>query len=181
MTNTKAANRYALAIFEIAKENNLIEVILNDLKSIQSLINSSREFHNLVVSPVVNPDKKIAIFREIFGEQINKVSNQFLELLFKKKREILTAAIIGEYIGLYNKENNLTPVDIYSSIELDDNLKKSIETKLSKELDINIISNYKIDKELKGGIKIQIEDWVYDASIKSKLEAIKVSLTSNIN
>lgn len=181
MVNTKAASRYASAIFEIAKEKNLLDVVLGDFRTIQEVINSSNEFNNLVLSPVVNHDKKIAIFKEIFETKMNQISIEFLYLLIKKKRDFLTTAIISEYINLYNKENNLTPIEIYSAIELDDAMKSSIESKISKELNLKLLSEYKVDKNLKGGIKIQINDWVYDASIKSKLEAIKVSLITNIN
>ena len=90
------------------------------------------------------------------------------------------AGFIGS-VFLYNKEKGLTPIEIVTAIELDDSMKSNIESKISKELDIKVVSEFKVDKKLKGGIKIQINDWVYDASIKSKLEAIKVSLTSNIN
>lgn len=181
MTNTKAANRYALAIFEIAKENNLLEAVLTDLISVQNVIKSSREFSNFVLSPVIHPDKKISVFNEVFEAKVNKISTQFLNLLIKKKREHLTAAIISEFVFLYNKEKGLTPIEIVTAIELDDSMKSNIESKVSKELDIKVVSEFKVDKKLKGGIKIQINDWVYDASIKSKLEAIKVSLISNIN
>lgn len=181
MVNTKAANRYASAIFDIAKEKNILDVVLSDLNLVKNTINSSNEFNNLLLSPVVNIDKKTAIFKEIFESQLNELSFQFLVLLIKKKRDFLAESIVNEFINLFNKEKNLTPIEVYSAIELDDAMKSSIENKIASAMNLNVISNFKVDKKLKGGIKIQINDWVYDASIKSKLEAIKVSLITNIN
>jgi F0F1-type ATP synthase delta subunit len=38
------------------------------------------------------------------------------------------------------------------------------------------LSEYKVDISLKGGLKIKISDWVFDASIQNQLNKLKITL-----
>jgi F-type H+-transporting ATPase subunit delta len=181
MINTKVAKRYASAIFQIAKEKNNLDVILNDFRLIMVTIEQSRDFENLLMSPVVNYSKKVQIFNEIFANKIDAITFEFIKLLINKKRDYFISQIIEQFIVLYNKHNNLTPVEILSAIELDDDTKSKVNNKISSALNLKIIPNFRVNKNLKGGIKIQVDDWVYDASISTKLENIRESLISNSN
>ncbi len=181
MINTKVAKRYASAIFDIALEKGILDVVLNDLRLIKNALENSKELENLVLSPIVNYSKKIAIFEEIFLGKLDKLTFEFLKLLINKKRDNFVSQIIEQYFVLYNTQNNLTPVDIISAIELDNEFKENINNKIKKSLNLNTIPTFKVNKKLKGGIKIQVDDWVYDASISTKLENIRETLISNSN
>lgn len=181
MINTKVAKRYASAIFDIAKEKNILDVILNDFKLIKTTIEISKDFENLLLSPVVNHSKKNAIFHEIFADKLDAISFEFIKLLINKKRDFILSQIVEQFIVLYNQHNNLTPVEIFSAVELDEETKNNVNNKIKTTLNKNIIPDYRVNKNLKGGIKIQVQDWVYDASISTKLENIRESLISNSN
>ena len=59
---SRAAIRYAKAIFEIAIEENAIENVFNDMNVIDSLSNDSSDFRNLLTnSQIKYQDKKNAI------------------------------------------------------------------------------------------------------------------------
>ncbi len=179
MINTKASKRYASALFDISLEKGNLDVILKDFQLIKDTIGISREFENVLLSPIINYSKKNAIFLEIFGDKLDKLTYEFMKLIISKKRDAMTSQIIEEFIVLYNQHNNLIPVEIITAVELVDESKNSINSKISTYLNKTIIPNFKVNKNLKGGIKIQVDDWVFDASIKSKLEGIRESLISN--
>ena len=86
MKGTKAASRYAKALLDLAIEGNQVDAVLNDMKYLSVVSNDSREFQLLVQSPIINSDKKIAIFNELFG-QFQQISRMFIELITKKGRE----------------------------------------------------------------------------------------------
>lgn len=181
MINTKASKRYASAVFDISLEKGNLDIILKDFQFIKETIEKSREFENVLLSPVINHNKKNAIFAEIFGDKLNTLTYEFMKLLINKKRDTITSQIIEQFIVLYNKHNNLIPVEISTAIELEEDTKNSVISKISTYLKQTIIPTFKVEKTLKGGIKIQVDDWVYDASIKTKLESIRESLISISN
>jgi len=176
MNEKKVSSRYAKAIYGLAKENNLQDEILKDFSLIMKTINDSKELGTLVDSPIVSSDKKFIIFKEIFGDSISKISFDFIKLLCKKARENLIADIAIEFELIYNEANNRLPVIIYSAVELDEDAKKQIQAKLTEWTKKTILSEYKVDISLKGGLKIKISDWLFDASIQNQLEKLKIAL-----
>ena len=64
MRSTKVASRYAKALLEIAVEQNKIDSILDDMNFLLEANNETRDFENLISSPIVKADKKIQIFEK---------------------------------------------------------------------------------------------------------------------
>lgn len=83
MKGTKAAGRYAQALLELALEKNNVDQVLADLKYLLEVNEQSVEFQLLLKSPIVNSDKKIAIFKELFG-QFEDLSSSFVTMIIKK-------------------------------------------------------------------------------------------------
>ena len=55
---SRAAIRYAKAIFEIAKEENSIDSVFSDMKTVEILCNSSHDFKNLLSNSQINYNEK---------------------------------------------------------------------------------------------------------------------------
>jgi F-type H+-transporting ATPase subunit delta len=68
MKSSKVASRYAKALLEIAIEQGKVDSVLGDMKFLLEINKESRDFEMLIQSPIVNPDKKIAIFELIFEQ-----------------------------------------------------------------------------------------------------------------
>jgi F-type H+-transporting ATPase subunit delta len=176
MNEKKVSSRYAKAVYSLAKESNLQDTILSDFTLILKTIADSRELSNLVESPVISSKKKYDVFKEVFGDSISDSTYNFIKLLTEKSRENLIDDIAIEYELIYNEANNRLPVVIYSAVELDDVAKSEILSKLTEWTKKTILSEYKVDSSLKGGLKIKISDWVFDASIQNQLDKLKIAL-----
>jgi F-type H+-transporting ATPase subunit delta len=176
MHEKKISSRYAKAIYGLAKESNLQDKVLSDFALILKTIADSKELSNMVDSPVVSSQKKYDIFKEIFEDSISNTTYNFIKLLTEKSRENLLGDIAYQYELIYNEANNRLPVIIYSAVELDEDSKSQIETKLTEWTKKTILSEYKVDPSIKGGLKIKISDWVFDASIQNQLNKLRVAL-----
>ena len=53
-----------------------------------------------------------------------------------------------------------------------------ILNKLTEITGMTVVPDYTIDSKIKGGLKVQIDTWVYDASISNKLNALYTKLTT---
>lgn len=176
MNEKKVSSRYAKAIYSLAKESNLQDTILNDFTLILKTIADSKELKNLVESPIITSNKKYDVFKEVFEDSISEITYNFIKLLTEKARENLIDDIAIEFEIIYNEANNRLPVIIYSAVELDDDAKSQIQLKLSEWTKKTILSEYKIDPSLKGGLKINISDWIFDASIQNQLDKLRTAL-----
>lgn len=170
MTEQRVSSRYARAIFQLAEEQNVSDAVLQDFSLIIEVVADSRELMNLLKSPVVPHFKKQSIFSEIFKGKISDITLQFLLLLTDKRRENILDSIIMQYVSLYNEKNNRLPIEVHSAVELSDDLKNSIVSKLEKYTGKTLIPSFDENAELKAGMLIRIEDWVFDATLKNQLK-----------
>lgn len=170
------SSRYAKAIYSMAEEKQHVEAILNDFKLILKTIKDSRELYNLIESPVVAGDKKLAILKEVFDDSLNDIMVSFLKLLTDKSRTYLVDSIANEYELIYNSRNNIDPVLIETAIELDEDAKNQLVEMLANWTKSTIQAEYKVNPDLKGGLKVNIKGWVFDATIKNQLEKLRKTL-----
>ncbi len=176
MHEKKVSSRYAKAIYGLAKESNLQDTVLSDFTLILKTIADSKELSNLVESPIISSLKKYDVFKEVFEDSISDITYRFIKLLTEKSRENLLDDIAIEFEIIYNEANNRLPVIIYSAVELDEDAKSQILSKLTEWTKKIILSEYKVDPSLKGGLKIKISDWVFDASVQNQLDKLRIAL-----
>lgn len=176
MKGTRAASRYAKALLELAIENNQVDNVLNDMKYIGSVSAESREFQLLVQSPIINSDKKIAIFNELFG-QFQPISRSFIELITKKGRESMLTNIAASFEDQVNEYKGITPLTIISAVGLSEETKKGILSKVQGLGSGTFEITEKIDPTLIGGFIVRTDDKQIDLSVASQLDNLKQRLT----
>lgn len=176
MTEQRVSFRYAKAVFDLAKSTNLIDSVYKDFRVIRSYLNESGELIKVLKSPIVKTWRKKNLFKELFGDVLSEFTNNFLILLTEKNRENFLPDIIFSFETMYNVEMNISKVDITTSREIDSDLRTKIISKLTSRLDKTIIPTYKVEPNMIGGIKIRVEDWVYDASVSNQLSRLRAKL-----
>lgn len=176
MKGTKAASRYAKALLELAIENNQVDAVLNDMKYLSVVSGEYREFQLLIKSPIVNSDKKIEIFVELFG-QFQEISRKFIELITRKGREVLLSEIASSFEAQVNKYKGITPITITSAVPLSEAAKNKIVSKVQGIVSGTFDITEKIDPALIGGFIVRMDDKQIDASVSSQLDNLKQRLT----
>ncbi len=177
MKEYKVSHRYAKALIESAKKEGVVDIISKDFESIKMTFLMSKELRHFAGSPVIQLWRKKKVFNEIFHEEnISKLTMEFLILLIDKRRGDLILSIISEFEKQYDLLNNRLPIKVESAIELDDKIKNRIIKNVADKTKMEIIPEYGINQDLKGGIMVRIDDWVFDASIKNQLKRLKTQL-----
>lgn len=174
MIDTRVAPRYAKSLLDLGIEQNNLESLFEDMKTLRSALDN-RDLYLLTKSPIIMPDKKISIFQSIFGEQFNKVSMAFIRIITKKGREKLLLDIAETFINQYKSYNKITPVKLTTASQINDEALQSIKDALKSSVvtDEKVELETSVDPELIGGFVIEIEDKLYDASVAHKLEEIR--------
>ena len=172
---SRAAIRYAKAIYEIADEENLINEIFNDMIRINKLNRDSSDFKNLLSNSIIdNFDKKKAIFSLL--EKNNPITVKLLDLLIHNKRVAIISDIANSFIQLYNKNNNIKEAIVITASPIDKDLEKKIlsQIKIPAAKSINLINL--VDSSIIGGFIIRYDGKEYNASIKQNLKNLKTEL-----
>ena len=172
---SRAAIRYAKAIYEIADEENLINEIFNDMIRINELNRDSSDFKNLLSNSIIdNFDKKKAISSLL--EKNNSITEKLLDLLIHNKRVAIISDIANSFIQLYNKNNNIKEAIVITASPIDKDLEKKIlsQIKIPAAKSINLINL--VDSSIIGGFIIRYDGKEYNASIKQNLKNLKTEL-----
>ena len=173
------AKRWALALMELAQEDVNIskEDILDDLREISEVINSSEDLSNVINNPSVSTEEKQIVLCKLFQNSIMPIVYNFLFVLNLRKRVSIISDIAVEFEKELEKVKNITRVNVTSAIELNDERREEIKTKISKKLNKNVIVEWGVDDDIIAGLVFDIDELVIDNSIRSKLEDLSKTMT----
>ncbi len=165
--------RYAKALFSLAKEKEQLVQLKEDMDLISNVYSQSKEFDQLLKSPVVKTSEKIHIIKLIFQEKISALSIKFLEIVTLNKREAFIPLICRNILTLIRKEKNIKTAVITTAQTMNDELLKKATEILEKELGAKIELSAKVNPELIGGMILRVDDKQYDASVLTQLKKLK--------
>ena len=180
MPNPRLASRYAKSLMDIAVEQNSVETVLNDLKALDGVIHQSRDFAVLLRSPVAKADKKLAVMNAIFGSHISALTMSFITLMTHKGREEYLQEIVQSFIEQYNEMKHIKVVKLTTASPVNDKVKDAILGKVAHALKGSTIDlRTEVKPELIGGFVLEVEDKLFDASVRRDLNDIKATLLDN--
>ena len=82
-----SANRYSLALYELAEESNLLIQVENNSAAFLSLLSNNIDFCNLVKDPTINRDVMTKIINSIVEKsKLETLFKNFLTFLILKRR-----------------------------------------------------------------------------------------------
>ena len=169
-----SAERYSLALYELAYESKVLEQVEDQSLSILNLISSSKDFSNLVKDPTNNQEELLNIIKNISDN--NKFENllkKFLSFLIIKRRFFYVEQILKSFIETCSKKRGELKAELKSAKELSNDEISKITDELTKNFSSKIKLNYKHDKSLIGGLIVQVESTMVDTSIRNKLQQIE--------
>lgn len=181
MPNPRLATRYAKSIIDLAIENNQLDNVYNDMKYMQAVCSSSKEFVMLLKSPIVTSEKKQSILDAIAKGKVSNLTLMFNTLLIKKGRENDLPEIVNAFITQYNEINGIHKVKIITAVSVSDELKKSITAKVKSEAGLQNVELETItDETIIGGFKLEFNNNLVDASILRDLKDIRKQFNHNV-
>ena len=169
-----SAERYSLALYELANENNLLKQVEDQSLSILDLISSSKDFSNLIKDPTSSQEDLLKVIKNI--SENNKFENllkNFLSFLITKRRFFYAEQILKSFIETCSKKRGELKAELKSAKELSSDEIEKITDELTKNFSSKIRLNYKHDQSLIGGLVVQVGSTMVDTSIKNKLQQIE--------
>ena len=169
-----SADRYSLALHELASETNVLTQVEDQSLSILNLISSSKDFSNLIKDPTNTKDDLLKVLDNISNN--NKFENllkNFLSFLIDKRRFFYVEQILKSFIELCSKKRGELKAELKSAKELSSDEISRITDELTKKFNSKIKLNYKHDESLIGGLVVQVGSTMVDTSIKNKLQQIE--------
>jgi F-type H+-transporting ATPase subunit delta len=180
MPNPRLAGRYAKSLIDLAIEKNQLETVYADMQYLLAVCKQSREFVNLMRSPIISSDKKAAIIKSITSGKISSLTEAFNQLLINKGREADLPEIVSGVIDLYNEIKGIHKVKLTTAVAISEEAKKAIADKVSKEANLGKVElETKVNENLIGGFMLEFNNNLVDASILRDLRDVKKQFSKN--
>jgi F-type H+-transporting ATPase subunit delta len=163
------ATVYARSLFEVAKEQDKLDKVRDEIGEFADALNGSRELQMFLFSPYFSTQEKSdGLDRAVSGA--DETVTNFLELLVEKHRMPVIFRIRAELDQLWEEENKRLPVQVTSAVELSEETVKQIGDKIAQQTDRKVDLSSRVDPDILGGIIVRVGNSVLDASIRNRLE-----------
>ena len=169
------AGRYAVALFDLAKEKDEIDGTEDDLIVLESMRDSSAELNRLIHSPVIARDEQgraMAAVVEKIG--LGDLTKKFIGLLARNRRLYVLRRIIRSFTELSAMARGEVTADVASATPLSKLQLSAIADQLSREVGKDVVVRSRVDGTLLGGLVVKIGSRMVDNSLRSKLQRMKL-------
>lgn len=181
MQNPRLASRYAKSLLDLAVEQNNLDATLTDMKLLEAICQQNRDFAAMLRSPVIKADKKQAILTAVLNGRLSKLTDSFITLLVNKGREGNLQEIASEFVNQYNKLKDIRTVKLTTATPVSDVVKEAIKARVAKSLNSSSVEMMTaVNPDLIGGFVLEVEDKMFDASIRRDLNDIRSQFLDNI-
>ena len=174
-----AARSYAQALFELASERQQsLEQIRQELHDLKQVIDDNPLFGQFLADPGITESQRTGVLERAIHGRVTPLTANFLGLLNHKGRLGLLTQVAEAYQDLLDEKFGNVEVDVTVAQGLDDGQIEQVRHQISQALGKNAILRQHVDDSIIGGLVIQVEDRLIDASVRSQLQAIRRKLLS---
>ena len=175
--SSSTSKSYAVALYELSKENSELNKVEDGVKSLKQLLSESSNFKEMILSPVVaKEDKRNVMFAIADQNNFSEILKKFLGFLATKNRLFFLDKIIESFLNLVSNNKGELKAKIVSSKKLSTGEQKKIQNELSEDFKSQLNINYEYDPDLIAGLIIQIGSVMIDTSIKTKLKKLEKNM-----
>jgi F-type H+-transporting ATPase subunit delta len=176
MRETRVAHRYAHALFYVAINRDMVDIVASELFQLRSFIEKDRRLLNFLEAPQVLTEHKVDLLKKLFTTRLSQPLLSFLLLLIDKGRIEYLDEIAAEFAKLIEHHRGIIRARVITAVAIDDGYKDRLRSRLEEISGQKIELIHKIDKGIIGGIIVQLNYRIIDYSIRHRLAILKHDL-----
>lgn len=176
MIEKTLARRYAAALIAIAAREKIVDEIGDHLMSFADAYRSTLNLRQYLGHPRVSKEEKKRTVRTMVGGKVHPILIEFLSLLIDKGRSSSLPAIAEIYDKLDTEYKGVARVKVTAFTPVSLEQETVLRVKLEKLLGRTVTIESKVDRSIKGGLVVRIDDLVIDGSVVHRMKKIRESL-----
>ena len=171
------AGRYAVALFELAREQDALDAVAADLDTARAMLEQSADLRRLIRSPVISREEQgraIVALAERSG--FHQLTRQFLGLLAHKRRLFVLPQIIAVYLAMLSEHKGEVRAELTSAVALSAAQLEAVKERLTVAIGQSVTVATAVDPGLLGGLVVRVGSRMIDASLRTKLQRLEVAM-----
>ena len=175
--SNSTSKSYALALYELAKENSELNKVEDGMDGLKALLSESSDFKEMILNPTITKEEKNKVIIKMVDKyDFCQTLKKFLSFLTIKNRLFFLNQIIDSFLNFVSSDKGELKAKLLSSKELSKTELEKIRNELSKDFQSPIKIDYKHDPDLIVGLVIQVGSVMVDTSIKTQLRQLQKSM-----
>jgi F-type H+-transporting ATPase subunit delta len=163
---------YARSLFEVAKEQDKLDLVREQLGEFADALDKTRELQVFFFSPYFSTtEKQEGLDRAV--SDADPILVNFLKLLIENHRTPVIFRVRREFDRLWEQENQLLPVLVTSAVELDKGTVSQIGDRIAEQTGRKVDLSSQVDADILGGIVVRVGNSILDASVRNRLEQLR--------
>ncbi|GJE37143.1 F0F1 ATP synthase subunit delta [Methylobacterium persicinum] len=171
------AGRYASALFELARDERQLDAVAESLNRFDGMLKESADLRRLVRSPVFSAEEQEAAIGAILERSgITGLAANFIRLSAANRRLFALPGMIAAFRALVQESKGIVRAEVRvaerPSDALIEEIKASLKDIARADVDIDLV----VDPSLIGGLIVKMGSRMVDASLKTKLNGIRLAM-----
>jgi len=167
------AGRYALALFELARDQKQLENVGTSLAAVRAALDQSDDFRALTTSPLIGRDEAVrAATAAAEAMRLDPLTASFLGVLAQNRRLSQLGNVIRAFNTLAARHRGEINAEVTSAHPLDDDQVDAIKQNLRTRMGRDIAVEMNVDPAILGGLVVKIGSQMIDGSIRTKLNSL---------
>ena len=168
-------SRYAQALYSLKRDSNQVIETQLEVKEIIEVIQNNPDFLMLLDTPNLSIEERLAIVDRVF-ESIDEDVKNLMKIAIENGRALYLLGIFEDFNSLANEYRGVKEGLVYSAMPLSKEELQKISSAISEIEKCPVELKVIVDPTLIGGVKVVINDHIYDGSIKHHVETMKITL-----
>jgi F-type H+-transporting ATPase subunit delta len=173
------ARPYAEALFKAAADTGANARELADQVDALAQVAADPSLRQFADNPKVQSQAVVDVITgAVSNLQLSPLVRNLLGAMVDNDRLAAAGEVAHQFRALVNDSTGIADATIYSAFPIEPQQVSDVVAALERRFGRKLSATVQIDPELIGGIRAVVGDAVFDASVKARLEQMKVALTA---
>ena len=173
---TGLAREYGEGLYELARDEELRQMIHEQLEDISALLKQEPQFVRLLCSRAVERKERLRVIDETFVNHVHPYVSNFMKLLVEKEHFDAFLLCCEWFHQRYNEDFRVVEAAVTSAVPLNEAERSALRVKLAKLSGRQVKLIEAVDPSVIGGVRVEMDGKRYDNTIQDRLGRLRQSL-----
>ena len=177
---TGVGSAYGEALYSLAQDEGLSDIILDQLKVLNESFQQEPGFLRLLSSPNLTKQERCAIVDDSFKGKVHEYVLNLLKILTERSYTGHFGQCCAAYRDLYNQDNGILPVTAVTAVALNKDQSARLTEKMTRLTGKRIELTNRVDPSVLGGMRLDYDGKRVDDTVSHRLDTVRDLLQNTI-
>lgn len=171
------AERYALALLDLADDKKQLDSVADDLRSLKKVLDESDDLRRLIRSPMFDREQQTAAMSSILEKSgTGELVRRFVIIVARNRRLFALPQMIAAYLAELARRRGEVTAEVVTARALSEAQEAALTQSLKSMLGGKVQVESKIEPDLIGGLVLRVGSRMYDSSLRTKLQKLQLAM-----